>query len=279
MKVRVLPAAAGRDRAVTALLIGDSLTHASCYSEELLKLCAAEGPQLTLRGTHHVEGFSAANVHEGYGGWTFRAFVSKYEPNPEPGSYSQRSSPFVFLEDGQPTFDFPRYVREHCEGQPPDFVTVALGCNDTFGASEDHLEETIDQMFGCADQLLTGIRQAGPETAIGLFLLVPPAASQDNFGANYACGQTRWQCRRNQHRVVERMLATYGGREKENIFLIPAYVNLDTVHNFPTATGPANARSDFPITRGVNGVHPAPAGYYQMADTLYAWLKGRLSQR
>ena len=76
---------------------------------------------------------------------------------------------------------------------------------------------------------------------------------------------------------MERLQEQYGDREAERIFLVPVNVNLDTVHNYPTTTGPVNARSDVPASRGANGVHPAPAGYYQLADTLYYWLKARLS--
>ena len=103
----------------------------------------------------------------------------------------------------------------------PDFVTIFLGCNDTFSVNDETIEARIDWMFGHYDALIGAIKKADPKTQIGAILLVPPAASQDAFGANYRCGQTRMQYRRNQHRVVERMLAHYGDREDEGIFLIP----------------------------------------------------------
>ena len=42
----------------------------------------------------------------------------------------------------------------------------------------------------------------------------------------------------NQHRVVERMTAHYGGRQAEGVYLVPANVNLDCVDNFPEGSGP-----------------------------------------
>jgi len=277
--IRVVPADAGAGREVTLLIIGDSLTHASVYPEEMLNLCKAPGnPHLTLLGTHHLDGTSPENRHEGYGGWTFERFVAHYD-KAGPEAHQGRGSPFVFMEDGKPTFDFRRYVQEQCGGKTPDFVSIALGCNDTFGATEQNLEATVDRVLGYADKLVAGIRAAGPGTRIGLVTLVPPAASQDAFGANYQCTQTRWQYRRNQHRVVERMKERCGGREGEGLYLIPAYVDLDTVHNYPAQEGPANARATARVTRQANGVHPAAEGYRQMADVIYSWMKAVLAAR
>lgn len=50
------------------------------------------------------------------------------------------------------------------------------------------------------------VRKVDAKTRIGLVPFVPPAGSQDAFGANYGCMQTRWQYKRNQHRVVERLI-------------------------------------------------------------------------
>ena len=273
-KMRVIAAAAGADRAITALIVGDSLTHASVYPEELLTLCKAPGnPRLTLIGTHHLDGYSPENKHEGYGGWTAERFATFFNPNAKaPGE----SSPFLFNVDGKPKLDFKRYLQATNNGLAPDFITILLGCNDTFRESDDTIEAAIDTMFANLDRLLQAFHSVRADTKIGLLLLPPPAASQDAFGANYGCGQTRWQYRRNQHRVVERMVATYGGHEKESIYLVPDYVNLDTVHNYPLATGPVNSRNPEKLTRQANGCHPSAEGYAQIADSIYCWLKGML---
>jgi lysophospholipase L1-like esterase len=273
-KVRVIAANAGADRPVTGLIIGDSLTHASVYPEELLTLCKAPGnPRLTLIGTHHLNGTSPGNKHEGYGGWTAARFATFFNPNAKaPGD----SSPFVFGLEGKPRLNFRRYLARTNDGVAPDFITILLGCNDNFGASDATIEASIDTMFANLDLLLKEFHSVRADTRIGLLLLPPPAASQDAFGANYACGQTRWQYRRNQHRVVERTIATYGGREKEFIYLVPDNVNLDAVHNYPAATVPVNGRNAEKVTRQANGCHPSAEGYRQIADSVYCWLKGGL---
>lgn len=277
--VRVAAGNAGAGGSLTLLCIGDSLTHASVYTAELLKLFGTSGnPSLRLLGTHHVKDTAEGNVHEGYGGWKYQDFVTKYEPNPEPGSHAKRSSPFVFADDKGPVFDFGRYVKEQLGGTPPDFVTIFLGPNDVFGSTDENLEETITRVMGYADKLLAGIRAAAPRAKIGLLPPVPPTASQDGFGANYGCSQTRWQYRKNQHRLVEAMLARYSGREADGVCVVPAYASFDSVHNYPVDPGSRlHARSTETIPRVTNALHPALSGYRQIADSIYCWIKGACS--
>jgi len=270
--VHVAPAG-GSDRPFTLLCVGDSLTHASVYPAELFTLFGPE--RLRLVGTHHpIESLPAEVVHEGYGGWRWETFCTRWTEGNDP----RARSPFLRLEAGKPVLDFRAYCDAQNGGVGPDIITVFLGWNDIFGAKDDNLEATIDTVFGYADTLLAEFRRVREDTQIGLLLLTPPAATQDAFGSNYACGQTRWQARRNQHRLVERMMAKFAGREGENLWLLPAHLNLDTVRNYPTATEPANARSEQQVTRLSNGVHPSAEGYRQIADTVYAWLSCRLSR-
>ena len=100
---------------------------------------------------------------------------------------------------------------------------------------------------------------------------IPPAASQDSFSGN-GSRKTMWEYRRHQHQLRTRMLVKYGNREKENISIVPIAVNVDCVHNYPTTTAPANSHSTTKITRLSNAVHPAKSGYFQIGDSLYAWL-------
>jgi lysophospholipase L1-like esterase len=270
---------AGHGRRVSALLIGDSLTHNSVYSRRVLDLFATPGNgALQLIGTHAPRDGEAENRHEGYGGWTAKRFATHYVDVPASPSYRDRGSPFLYADDeGKATLDFARYCAEQNGGAAPDVVTIFLGCNDTFGANDESIESAIDDMLGHMDTLIEMVHGQSAKTAIGLILPVPPAATQDAFGANYKSGQTRWQYRRNQHRVVERMHAKYG--DDGRVSIIPAYTNLDCEHNYPVARTPWNAHALEETTRITNGVHPAAEGYRQIGDSVYCWMKHELAAR
>jgi len=265
---------------LSVLIIGDSLTNASIYPLQVLENSTADANlEVRLIGTNLPRKDNPQLRHEGYGGWTAARFVSHYEA--EAWKDGKRAgSPFMFAgDDGKPVFDYARYCREQNEGKAPDVATILLGCNDTFGATEETQADAIKACLANMDALVAGIRAFGPNTAIGILLPAPPAGTQDAFGANYGCGQTRWQYRRNQHRLVRAMMERYGGREAEGIALLPANVVVDPVYGFPSQTVKANARSTADVVRLSNGVHPNECGYRQIGDALYGWLKALAARR
>ena len=268
---------AGSVKAVSLLIVGDSLTDASIYPRELYNLCRQNGPKVTFNGSHSGAGKEPGNfAHEGYGGWSWNTFLTQY--NPTQNDYRGKSK-FLTDKDGTPELDFKAYCNQYACGKAPDFITVMLGTNDVFSLKEDNLDSAIDQILKNADKLIAEFQKVGPDTQIGLALTVPPAATQDAFGSNYQCGQTRWQYRRNQHRLVELMIERYGSGKYRNVSLIPVYVNLDCENNFPTVSEPLNSRNSAKTVRQSNGVHPAQEGYLQIADSFYAWLKFKLSDK
>lgn len=275
-EIIVSPADAGPAQAVSLLLIGDSLTDASVYPRELYNLCLKYGPKITFVGSHSGHGKEPAEfAHEGYGGWTWSTFLTQYKPAQT--DYRGKSK-FLVDKNGSPELDFKAYCNRYAGGKTPDFITIMLGTNDVFNLKEDNLDSGIDKILENADKLIAEFQKVGPDTRIGLALTAPPAATQDAFGSNYQCGQTRWQYRRNQHRLVERMIERYGSGKYRNVSLIPVYVNLDCKNNFPTVSEPFNSRNSAKTVRQNNGVHPAQEGYLQIADSFYAWLKFKLSE-
>ncbi len=273
--VKVVAANRNEGQALSVLCIGDSLTHSSVYTQRLLDLSGKPGnAKLSLIGSHWI-GEPNPNRHEGYGGWTARRFATHFAETARTGEYAKRGSPFLYRgDDGPPKLDFARYCRDVNEGRFPDVATIFLGPNDIFSFNDETIEAGIDDMLKHLDLLVLMLCQQSPMTKVAILLPVPPAATQDAFGANYGSGQTRWQYKRNQHRLVERMLEKYAGREAEKVHVVPTYVGLDCLHNYPTETVPANAVSELKIPRLNNGVHPAASGYHQVGDLLFAWLKG-----
>lgn len=251
---------------IQLLIIGDSLTHASAYPNEIARRLSQPGnPRWRMLGTHKPPAAADGVVHEGYGGWTWGRFVTKYEPNPD-GTHRKRSSPFVVLgADNKPALDLPRYVGEHCDGTPPDYIVIMLGINDCFGAPPDEpaeIDARVDTMFGYADKLLLAIRQAAPNSQIGLCLTTPPNSRQAAFQANYKDRYTRWGWKRIQHRLVQRQIDYVVSKRDPNISIVPTQLNLDPVDGYPTN----------------NGVHPNADGYKDIGASVYSWLKWKLAQ-
>lgn len=270
--LHVVPANAGEESEVCMLIVGDSLTHATAYPNELAQLLTEPGnPKWSMLGTHRPRNASEGVRHEGYGGWTWQRFVTKYEPNPD-GTHRKRSSPFVFLDSaGKPRLDLPQYFAKSTDGKRPDVVFFLLGINDCFSADPDELssiDARIDTMLTHADTLLTAFRKAAPQTDLAICVTTPPNARESGFEANYKGRYHRWGWKRIQHRLVERLQKHFVTRPRQSdpeagrTYLVPTHLNLDPIDGYPQN----------------NGVHPNATGYRQIGTSLYCWLKWRMAE-
>jgi lysophospholipase L1-like esterase len=263
--LRVLPAELGGGQSFRLLIVGDSLTHATAYPNEVQKLFSSiTNPKCRMMGTHRPASAAPGVSHEGYGGWTWQRFVTKYEPQPD-GTHRKRSSPFVFLnEKGAPGLDVAHYITEACDGNRPDFVVFMLGINDCFSADPNKLEaidQRIDAMFAQADKLIAAFRQAAPRARLGICLTTPPNSRQAAFEANYKDRYSRWGWKRIQHRLVERQLRRFESHADKQLFVIPTELYLDPIDGYPPN----------------NGVHPNGLGYQQIGRTIHASLMAILA--
>ena len=124
-------------------------------------------------------------------------------------------------------------------------------------------------------ELIGKFKQLKPAPEILIFQHIP-GANQDAFGANYACKLTSWQYRKNLD-IYNRALQK---KAKElNIHVVPIYMNIDTENNMKYLKQPVNQDNKQMILRANNGVHPAKAGYHQMGDTLYCYVKAVLHNK
>ena len=271
MVLRVVPREAGAGRAVKVLIVGDSLTHASLYPNEMARLLSEPGnPRWSMLGTHKPAAAGPGVVHEGYGGWKWADFLTKFDPKAvgvTAGPLARKAtSPFVFAnEKGKGAFDLARYFRESCNGEVPDVVTFLLGINDCFGAKVDDevaMLKHIDVVLDHADKLLAEFHKVAPKAVLAVGLTTPPNSRESGFVANYKGAYHRWGWKRIQHRLVQRMLERLSGREGEGIFLVPTELNVDPVDGYPTN----------------NGVHPNAVGYAQIGVSFYAWMKDWLAK-
>ena len=281
--VHVAPANAGAGRDISILVVGDSLTAATVYPKRLHQLCqGADNPHLTMVGTHCGGGHKpqpGGVAHEGYGGWTWKSFMTRYQDDSkitDPKKKAYARSKFLTLKDGKPVFDLKQYLAKNNNGKTPDVITFQLGVNDVFSADENDLEKRIKTILTNADNLIAAFRKEAPDAVIGVGF-VTPGANQDAFGKSYKCGQTAWGYFRNQFRLNQAMARHFAGCKDKKLIMIPTNVNLDTENNFPTRQEPVNSHNPATVVRLNNGVHPSSAGYRQIGDTFYAWLKNQLA--
>lgn len=265
LTLHISPRHAGEGNSLRLLIVGDSLTNASMYPNEIAKMLAKPGnPTWTMIGTHKPAGTLPEVRHEGYGGWKWADFLTKFAPQPAgvtAGPLAKKTtSPFIFPDASQkPVFDLPRYFRENSDNQPPDVVTFLLGINDCFAANPDSPDDKITDVLAHAEKLIAEFRRAAPNALLAIGLTTPPNARQAGFTANYKDKYPRWGWKRIQHRLVQRMLEKFGGREAEHIHLVPTELNLDPLDGYPVN----------------NGVHPNPFGYSQIGHSFYSWMKSR----
>lgn len=283
--LRVVPDAFMSGQRATLLIVGASFTEYSIYPQHILGLSQRGGaPGVKLIGSRGAGNMPPTGDlrHEGYSGWSAQAFATSAGPLSRSGYHHRpgTGSPFVYSNsDGTSYLDFAAYCGEFNDGVGPDMVTIQVGTNDVFSATDETIDRVIDEMFKHYEALIASIHEARRDTHIGVVMVTPPSVSQDGFRNYRGTGrQTRWQLRRNQHRLMERMVERFAGRDGEYVHLLPSYLNLDCEANFPTWTAARNARSEERLTRVNNGTHPSEAGYQQIGDGMYAWVCAQLEK-
>ena len=65
-------------------------------------------------------------------------------------------------------------------------------------------------------------------------------------------------------------------KDEKNVYLVPAGISVDSANVFNTEERPVNPYSEETEKVAVDAVHPSPAGYYQIADTIYSTLCGTM---
>lgn len=239
------------------LIIGDSTTAGGQTITELVRIASTNCFKLTAIGTRGTY----TNLHEGYSGWTFPFF---YYGN------GFGTSPFT---NGSGAFDFSYYLTNNSITMASnDWVFINLGINDIFSYTSDVTVQSVAQtMLGTMSNMVESITAAVPGVRVGLCVIIPPSFSQDSFGVSYGTGQTLYRYKRNRYLLAETMCAY----TQTNVYIVPINHGLDTVNNMNTITENVNSRNSNFWTHHSNGVHPASSGYLQIADQMWAFLKGQ----
>jgi len=258
MKLRIAPKNAGEGTACRIIHVGDSLTANGAYARVVSSLLSETGVKPTMLGTHVMQG---SVTTEGWGGWSWKSFLSEYVYWNQDGTKTPHQSPFVVSENGTQKLDVGRYIKETCSNTPPDVCTFLLGINDCAGSTSKKYQDVaavdarIDSVFADAEKLLKAFHAAAPACALGVAITTPP-----NGRDEIAQGDIhRWEWKSAQHRLVQREIKQFANREAEGIYLIPTELSIDPIAGYPN-----------------NLYHPNGAGYNQIGDAFYSWIKWKL---
>lgn len=262
---------AGSGQSKSVIILGDSTTNNGKVIEKLNENFSTDAMSVTTLGTRGT----APNNHEGRSGWTFELYFTKDYIDYTDGRGHVENP---FYNPSISTFDAAYYF-SHTSVAKPDWFIINMGINDVFSPKTDSAVETaISTTLNYLDAAIQSVASASPSSKIGVCVTIPPNSSQEPFGKNGGCGQTRDRYKRNNVLWVHALIEHLSGNE--NVYIIPIHTNLDTVYNmgFEDKPVPVNARSSITYTPGVaNGtVHPADDGYWQIADVYTAFLKAEL---
>jgi lysophospholipase L1-like esterase len=263
--ITIVALTAGNGVTRKVVTIGDSTTSGGEWLAEEQNLFSADVMAITQVGsitsvTNDSGATPRTTKHDAKTGWTLALF------------YTDATSPFVFTG----AFNFATYLTTNSITLAAnDWVRIHLGINDIFSATDDvTLQTTMEAARITLAAMITNIKAAVSGIRVGIMVTIPPSHSQDAMGTNYGAGQTLVRYQRNRAKWCESLVAWYGAGQVANVYLIPTNLTLDTYHNMQTGTTAYNARNVVTYAKQVNGVHPASSGYWQMADTVFAFLKG-----
>ena len=286
--VVVSPRNAGEGGKLTILQIGASCTVAKGRGEQLFSRFQLPGnPQFVMLGSH-APGYGPAvpggPANEGFGGWSWRTFFEKESSSQldNDGLHPRRPadvpSPFLFDRNGRKEFNFQAYLDKFCGGARPDVIYFELGINGVFLTRTDEEFETVWEwdIYPFMARMIREIRSVLPQVIFGMELIPRGSWSQDAFGKNYGCLQSRRRWLRNADLLFRKYISH---AEELGYIIIPEYHNFDGQENYPVEEEPVHASNPDRVKRPSNALHAAPEGYSQWADSEYSFLKYLLAQR
>ena len=281
-RIIVSPRNAGAGEKLNLLMIGASCTAAKGHMESLHARFQEPGnPELRMLGSQ-APGYETpvpgGPACEAYGGWTWKTYFTKTcssnlnNDGLHPARPYDVRSPFLFRKDGQDVFDFEKYLNTVCNGIQPDVVCFELGVNGVFSVRTDEEFHQIweNSIFPFMTRMIREIRSAVPKVQFGMVLIPQGAWSQDAFGRNYGCMQTRRRWLLNAD-LMYRKYIQYA--DEYGYQIVPACINMDGEVNYPRAEEPVYQSSREQTLRFSNALHPHPEGFGQWADSEYFFLK------
>ena len=205
---------------------------------------------INLIGTQKInfKGWIGQTYHEGRSGWAWSNFIGTSSP---------------FYNNG--ALDFNNYLNVNGFIQP-DIVYIGLGWNDLsliIGESYD-----VTQIVQNARTFLNAMASQWGNTKIRLWTENVPGT---NGGiGNHPYGSTEWADEQRLKKSMLTLCEAYKTFETEftNVRVVSATSQIDSEYALQESKANVNSRIAFEETRGVDYVHPADAGFFQIADSL-----------
>lgn len=255
------------------VFIGDSLTDRAIFPAEI---CQELGNgQLLSLGTKHdnfsyiSSGDKVVNVNidnEGRGGWSATDYCTKANGN-------------AFWNPNASTFDFSYYMQQQ-EYSGVDCVVIALGTNDV---GKPMMNADFDEIISSFSTMVNSIHSYNANIKV---IVVPPhhGAEPDGWSTSTHSNQTATY-NFLQFKLVELLIKEF--ENKPNIYIAPAYLNIDHHNDFPTSEVAISARNPKLVKRQNNNVHfsvdntnPVSQcwGYLKMADAIWYTMLAAFSE-
>ena len=243
---------------INVLCLGDSLTAGGVWVDELYRRLtkttavtqynAAAPTGDGLKNITFIGKKTTANGagFEGTGGWTYGSYLDA----------AKAGNPFAY--NGK--VDFSAYCAD-LGVEKIHRCYILLGWN---------MAATAESAWKADAKALMDLLLAhNPAMKIVLLGLQIPAL--DGLGTNYGATGTYANYRALQEYVfsVDKWNKALAAEHPGNVSWVSIAGQFDTEYNMPVVSAPVNLRSTAQTQQQNNGVHPAPVGYYQIADAVY----------
>ena len=237
------------------LQIGDSL---SCDGMLYRRLQGLAEDQIIFNGTRSIDGFCMEGRY---------AFSAEDYLNETAYLVDEGEECHPFYKPSTETFDWANY----CEttGIYPDVVQIFLGTNNLQAG-----EENADDIVAIVD----AIRRDDIMTPIYVVNTIYQG-SQNGLGSwktEHGEYLSKGWNKHEQDLAVFELMVDLAGKlaDYEDVYLVPAAISMDSEYNYESAEQAVNPYSESTENYETDPVHPNKAGYYQIADVMFATFCG-----
>lgn len=238
-KYVVIPADSGNGVTKKCLFLGDSITQDGRYETELLNLFASDVMNIELLGSR---GETPA-LHEGRGGWTSKHYCTLSE-------YGGKQN--AFWNPDTSKFDFSYYMTQQGY-ESLDYFFLLLGTND--------MANSNTETMGYFEEIINSVREFDENITI-IINLQPPLSSRVD----------RIAFKNKRLELAELIISKWDNRQTEKIFVMPTYLNIDPLWDFPYEIV-NNSRHNNDYIQVTDNTHFLDTGYNKIADTIYYMIK------